>query len=75
MAIVRNIQNDDLYRYLGDNKFKNIRTGKEGLVDEERAKEVFKINLDATGIINQYPEIENLIKMLNLKYAISGEQE
>ncbi len=72
MAIVRNIQNDDLYRYLGENKFVNLRTGNEGVVDDEKAREIFKINLDATGILNEYPEVENLIKALNLKYDVGS---
>ncbi len=67
MAIVRNKNTNDLYRYLGENKFRNVRTGKEGVVDEEKAKEIFNINLEATAILNEYPEIENLIKTLNLK--------
>jgi len=29
------------YEYLGDNKFRNIETGKEGLVDEDKASKVF----------------------------------
>lgn len=67
MAIVRNIQNNDLYRYLGNNNFRNIRTGKEGTITDEQAKEVFKINLDATVICNEYAIVEELIKTLNLK--------
>jgi len=67
LAIVRNIQNNQLYRYLGDNKFRNIVTGKEGLVDDEKAKEVFKINVEATGILNEYPLVEDLIEKLKLK--------
>lgn len=67
MAVVRNIQNNDLYRYLGENKFRNIRTGKEGIVDEETAQKIFKINVEATGILNEYPNIEMLISKLNLK--------
>ena len=35
MAIVRNIQNNNLYRYLGDNKYRNIMTGVEGEIDED----------------------------------------
>lgn len=73
MAIVRNIENNDLYRYLGENKFRNIRTGKEGVVEEEQARKVFKINLEATQILNEYPEIEEMVKRLNLKFdGISG---
>lgn len=67
MAIVRNIQNNDLYRYHGNDEYENIRTGKRGVIDEEMAKRCFKINLEATELINEYPVIEDLIKKLDLK--------
>lgn len=67
MCIVRNVQNNQLYRYLGDNKFRNIVTGKEGLVEDEKAREVFKINVEATAILNEYPLVEDLIEKLKLK--------
>ena len=66
--IVRNIQNNDLYFYEGENKFRNIRTGKSGVVDDEAARRVFKINIEATEIINEYPIIEKMIKTLSLKF-------
>lgn len=68
MAICRNIQNNDLYRYFGENKFRNLRTGNEGVLEDENAREVLKINVEATVIINEYPIIEDLIKKLNLKF-------
>jgi hypothetical protein len=68
MAIVRNIQNNDVYRYLGNNIFKNLRTGNEGEVSDEVAKKVFKINLEATELINENPILEEMIKALNLKF-------
>lgn len=67
MAIVRNIQNSDLYRYLGENKFRNIRTGQEGVVDDEMARKVFKISLEATVLCEEFPLIEEMIMSLNLK--------
>lgn len=67
MAIVRNIQNNDLYRYLGENKFRNIRTGQEGIIDDEVAAKVFRINLEATELCEEFPLIEQMIKSLNLK--------
>lgn len=67
MAVVRNIQNNDLYLFLGGNKFKNLRTGKEGEVDDETAQKIFKINIEATAIINEFPAIETLINTLKLK--------
>lgn len=66
--ICRNIQNNDAYEYCGENKFKNVRTGKEGVVDDEMARKVFRFNVDATNLINDFPLVENLIKSLNLKF-------
>lgn len=67
MAIVRNIQNNDLYQYLGNNKFKNLRTLNEGEIDEETAQKIFRINMDATILISQYPMIPEFINKLKLK--------
>ena len=66
--VVRNIQNNDLYFYLGENVFKNIRTEKSGTIDDETARKVFKINVEATQLINEFPIIEEMIKVLNLKF-------
>lgn len=65
--VVRNIKTSDLYFYLGENTFRNIRTGAEGKVTDEAAKKTFVINLEATEICNEYPLVEELIKSLNLK--------
>lgn len=67
MAIVRNIQNNDLYRYHGNNEYTNIRTGIKGVIDEESARKVFKINVESTLIFDEYPIVEELINKLNLK--------
>lgn len=64
--IVRNIQTGDLYEYLGDDTFENIRTGQSGLIGHDRAKEFLRINADATHIINEYPIVKDLIRRLNL---------
>jgi len=68
MAICRNIQNDAIYRYIGDNKFINVVTRVEGVVDDETARKVFRINAEATIMINDYPIIEDLIKRVGLKF-------
>ena len=65
--VVRNIQNNDFYQYLGENKFKNLRTGKEGVVSDEMAKDIFKVNLDASNLINEHPMIAKMISQLNMK--------
>lgn len=75
MAICRNIQNNVLYRYLGDNKYRNLCTGVEGIVAEGKAKEVFKINLNATELFGKYPQLEVLIQSLKLKADVGGMQE
>lgn len=69
MAICRNIQNDQFYRYLGNNKFRNLNTGKEGIVDEETAKKVFKINVEMTVMCEENHMIEEMIQRLNLKFS------
>lgn len=66
--IVRNIQNNDAYEYVGGNRFRNLRTMVEGEVPDEKAKEVFKINLDASQMINDYLIVGEMIKRLNLKF-------
>ena len=67
MAIVRNIQNNVLYRYLGENKYRNLITLEEGEVPEEKARELFKINIEATYILSEYPEVEKMINKLKKK--------
>ena len=67
MAIVRNIQTNVPYRYLGQNIYRNLCTGVEGEIKEELAQKIFKINLEATAICEEYPLVEQLIKSLNLK--------
>lgn len=66
MAIVRNIQNNQLYQYLGGNKYKNLITGVEGEVPDDMAKKIFKINLQATKIVHDFPVIQTLISELGL---------
>jgi len=68
MAIVRNIQTNDLYRYHGENEYTNVRTGIKGVIGEELARKIFKINLEATELCETYPEIEKLIYTLKLKF-------
>jgi hypothetical protein len=65
-AVVRNIQNNQLYKYLGGTTYVNVMTGKSGEVPDELAKKIFKINLGATDILNRYPNVEKLIKELDL---------
>ena len=67
MAIVRNIQNNTYYRYLGENKYRNLITGVEGEVTEEQARKVFKISAEMTYLCENFPHVEELINRLKLK--------
>lgn len=66
-AIVRNVQNNDLYEAHGNNKYTNLRTGASGEISEEIAKKVFAINLAATALIHKYPLIKIFIQKCQLK--------
>lgn len=72
MAIVRNIQNNYLYRYLGENKYRNLATGTEGIVVKETAVKIFKINVEATFLFEKFPDLEKLVNILNLKFDGNG---
>lgn len=65
--VVRNIQNNDAYEYLGENEYRNLRTGKSGNVDEETARKIFKVNLELTTMLNENEVVADLIHKLNLK--------
>lgn len=68
MAIVRNIESQDLYQYLGENKYRNLRTNVEGIVPENLAQRIFVINLEATYMLHNCPGFCELINKLNLKF-------
>lgn len=65
--VVRNVQTDHLYFYLGNDEFENIITGNKGIVGEDKADKVFKFNVEATQMINDNPVIADLIRSLKLK--------
>lgn len=66
-AVVRNVQNNDLYLYLGNDMYRNLRTLKEGKIEPEIARKVFNISMDATVLISKYPLISKMINTLGLK--------
>lgn len=67
-AILTLKKNNDLYRHIeGNNKFKNLRTGVEWEIEDEKASEIFTISYNATMMINKYPIMEELILKLKLK--------
>lgn len=65
-AIVRNIKTNDFYEYLGEDKYINLRTLETGVVPQEKAQKVFRINVDLSQMIVNNPEIKNLITQLKL---------
>lgn len=56
--------------YLGENNFRNMRTGAEGKIDDEKAREVFRVNLEMTQMVEENPLICELVKRCNLKVDI-----
>lgn len=67
-VVVRHKKTNDVYQYLGQNVFRNVRTGGEGSVSDEVAQRSFNINLDATELFNEHPILHDLVRILNLKF-------
>ncbi len=70
-AIVRHKTTNTLYRHIENDRYRNLSTGVEGEVPPEIAKKIFTINIDATALLNEQPNIEKLIKALNLKIEVN----
>ena len=66
MAVVVNKKTRVPYLYIGNDTYKNMHTGVEGIVDESKAKCIFNINLESTYLVKEYPVIKDLICKLNL---------
>ena len=66
-AVLKNVQNLDLYRHIKDNTFKNLRTGVEGEIPEELTNKILTIDFNATMLFNKYPLLEELVFKLKLK--------
>ena len=67
MAVLQNRKTNDYYLYLGKNRYRNIYTGVEGEIEPSKAQRIF-VKLDAaTVILEENPNIELLIRTLNLK--------
>tara|TARA_R110002126_G_scaffold66582_2_gene169207 strand:- start:851 stop:1075 length:225 start_codon:yes stop_codon:yes gene_type:complete len=69
-AVVRNVQNNQLYKYVGGTTYINVITGRSGEVPDDVAKRIFKINLSATDMLNKYPNVEELINRLELIISV-----
>lgn len=66
MAIVRHVSTNKLYRYNGNNNYTNLHSGNSGEIPPEQAQKIFKINVEATYLCNEYPLVEELITKLKL---------
>lgn len=73
--VVRNVNTNDLYFYEGDNKFVNIRSGKDGRVTDAAAQKTFLINQECSVMFNEFPLVAELINKLDLKYDVLGMQK
>lgn len=65
--VVRNINNQDIYFYNGNNNFTNIRTGVSGTVTDNAAAKTFKLNLEISILLNEFPLVADFIKRMDLK--------
>lgn len=74
LPVVRNVQTNDFYTYLGENKFQNIRTKAEGEVPADKASTLFRINIDATKMLNEFPLVNDLVNKLNLTFDNNQKQ-
>jgi DNA-binding transcriptional MerR regulator len=68
-VILRNKNNNRLYSTLDGIRFKDIISGMEKDLDENEIKN-YAINLDATSLFNQFPNIERLISSIKLKISV-----
>lgn len=65
-AILRHQTTNTLYRHEQGNVYTNLSTGKSGEISPEQAQRIFKINIEATAIFNEYPIVEEMVKRLEL---------
>jgi len=61
--ICQHVKTKAHYEYLGENKFRNIETGKEGEVDETKAASVFNFNPELSQCVADYPDVLLLLKI------------
>lgn len=69
--VVRNINNDLLYFYLGNDEYENIITGIKGVVPEEKARKTFKFNIEITQMVFDNPSVTDLIRCLKMKLDVT----
>ena len=66
IPILRNKSNQNAYECLGGNRYRNIVSGKEGEVSDEKAKEVFTISVPLSLACSVNPLVKKLINRLGL---------
>jgi len=69
-AVLRNIQNNILYRHIKGDTYKNLATGVQAEIKPEIATKYLKLNTEATIMLNKYPHLELLINKLGLKIEV-----
>ena len=72
IPVLRNISKssafyNDLYQEVGENRYRNLRTGQEGEVPADKAKEVFVINITASRLFSSCPLLYELVGLCDLK--------
>jgi hypothetical protein len=69
-AILRNINEgrnkNDIIRHIEGNNYVNLTNGMHFTIDEDTAKDIFRLNVEATLMLN----LEGLINRLKLKIEI-----
>ena len=66
IPIVQNKKTKQLYEYKGGNKFQNIITGAEGILDDDTANKVFLFCPEASEFFKEYPLVKELVIKLDL---------
>jgi hypothetical protein len=73
-AILRNINEgrnkNDIIRHIEGNNYVNLTNGMHFTIDEDTAKDIFRLNVEATLMLNKHPNLEGLINRLKLKIEI-----
>ena len=65
-VVLRNKSTNIPYECLGGNRYRNIVSGKEGEVSDEKAKEVFTISVPLSLACSVNPLVKKLINRLGL---------
>jgi hypothetical protein len=71
-AVLRNIQNDILYRHIEGDIYKNLSTRVQAEIKPEIATKYLKLNTEATLMLNKNPHLEDLIFRLKLKIEVNA---